>query len=798
MLRLRSLSFIAALGAVFMTTTVVRASLVPGRPPLTGATPNTYTMMGEAQFDCGTYRNSANTLKWQGAMDQRVQAEVKSGKLAVNTVPLNYVYNDVWIIENDGTLALSGTNAFDTNAQTHQYSPGGGNVMNIASITFTYDAVLGTTITPGDDGAVLVTLPFSFPFAGSSWTQLYVSGNGAVSFGAGINPNGFYDNADFFSTTPKITPFYLDLNSDGASGGSGTIAVKATGTTKYTVTWSAVREYGTAKLNTAQLVLYPSGIFTITYNGIASTTQTNGLPIIIGFHPGGNPTLQEISFSGGLPFASAPGTAVYEQYFSYTNPLVNEVALFKKFYQQFPDEFFQLNFFTNFTQTMGGFANELNIKNDVTGIGLGLFDGSSQYGSASVLESRCNMNRLSAWLQTDPTNRWFSKGNNFLTIMGQEAGHRWGAFLNFRDALNMTSNLILGRSDAHWSYYTDVDHSALEGGNWVNTGGNNYTCPTMIDYFSEIDEYTFGLRTPEEVKDFFLVSSVANNDVNARSVGTPLINATCSGQFVPVTVEDVIAEEGARTPTEPNEQHDLRQGFIFLLQAGTVPSQADLDKIAGFRSAWEDYFEKSCDGRLTCNTSLTTNYPVAAICGHVHDKLTTAIIPEFTATSLQRGFNQHVPDGGRYTFRYQKGAASGATEPVTIVFNSPGYYPDTLTTNLTYGTTTCGVDVFLTPIYTGTGDTPTATSLEPNHPNPFNPATTIAYTLASSGHTRLTVFDTAGRRVRTLVDGTESGGAHSVLFDGRDDNGRGLASGVYFYRLEAPGATKTRKMVLLK
>ena len=59
-------------------------------------------------------------------------------------------------------------------------------------------------------------------------------------------------------------------------------------------------------------------------------------------------------------------------------------------------EFFQLVFFPNFAQTMNGFANELNIKNDVTGIGLPIFDSSSQYGSNGVLESRCNMNRLAA------------------------------------------------------------------------------------------------------------------------------------------------------------------------------------------------------------------------------------------------------------------------------------------------------------------------------------------------------------------------------------------------------------------
>jgi hypothetical protein len=778
-----------AFGALLAAGTA-RAALKPGHLPLTSGQPESLAPAGETPFVCGTYKANENDHAWRRAIDLRVQAQAKAHQQPV-TPGLDYIYNNVWVIENDGTLALSGANFFDTDLQTHRYVPGGGGY-TISSIAFSYDAVQGSPIAPGDDGAVLVALPFSFSYGGSSWNSMYVGGNGVVAFGANPNPNGFYDSSDFYSPTPKIAALYLDLNP--TAGGAVNVKSEAT---KYTVTWNAVPEYGTAKQNTVQLVLYSNGTFTITYSFVASTTQNTGLPIIIGIHPGGAPSLQEISFSDDLPYVSAAGAAVYEQYYNYVSPLVNETALLNRFYQQFPDEFFQLVFFTNFNQTMSGFANELNINNDVTGIGLGIFDSSNQYGSNGVLESRCNMSSINAWPSANPAARQLGKGNNFLTIMGQEAGHRWGAFMNFQDAMSMTSNLILGRSDAHWSYYVDVDHSSLEGGNWVSTGGMNYTCPTNIDYFSEIDEYTFGLRTPAEVKDFFFISSPGNNDPAARSVGTPTINATASGAFVPVTVEDIQAVEGPRTPLEPAENKDLRQGFIFLVQTGTVPTQAQLDKVSGFRAAWEDYFEKSCDGRLTCNTSLTENFPVGVVCGHVHDRTTTAIIPEFTGSSLQRGFVQHVPDGGRYTFRYQKSAGGGTSEPVTIVFTSTGYEPETLAINLTYGTTVCH-EVYLTPIYTAAGDVPATTELLANHPNPFNPSTTIGYTLATSGRVRLTVFDTAGRRVRSLVDADESRGPHSVVFDGRDDAGSGLASGVYFYRLETGVVTRTRKMVLLK
>ena len=93
---------------------------------------------------------------------------------------------------------------------------------------------------------------------------------------------------------------------------------------------------------------------------------------------------------------------------------------------------------------------------------------------------------------------------------------------------------------------------------------------------------------------------------------------------------------------------------------------------------------------------------------------------------------------------------------------------------------------------------PTQFRLHQNYPNPFNPETTIRYDLAKPVEVRLTVFDVLGRAVRTLVAHKQAAGAHSAVWDGRDDLGRQLASGVYVYRLEAGDFTKSAKMLLLK
>ena len=84
------------------------------------------------------------------------------------------------------------------------------------------------------------------------------------------------------------------------------------------------------------------------------------------------------------------------------------------------------------------------------------------------------------------------------------------------------------------------------------------------------------------------------------------------------------------------------------------------------------------------------------------------------------------------------------------------------------------------------------------HPNPFNPTTTISFSLPSSGRTRLEIYDVSGRWSRTLVDKILPAGPHQVLWDGRGRAGERLNSGVYFCRITAGDLYTSRKMVLLR
>ncbi len=94
--------------------------------------------------------------------------------------------------------------------------------------------------------------------------------------------------------------------------------------------------------------------------------------------------------------------------------------------------------------------------------------------------------------------------------------------------------------------------------------------------------------------------------------------------------------------------------------------------------------------------------------------------------------------------------------------------------------------------------TPETFALASNHPNPFNPTTTLRFSLPQAGEAELSIYNLLGQRVATLVKGPQEAGPHALQWDGRDDAGRELASGVYFYRLQAGTQVETRKLLLLR
>ncbi|MDD5071291.1 MAG: T9SS type A sorting domain-containing protein [Patescibacteria group bacterium] len=103
-----------------------------------------------------------------------------------------------------------------------------------------------------------------------------------------------------------------------------------------------------------------------------------------------------------------------------------------------------------------------------------------------------------------------------------------------------------------------------------------------------------------------------------------------------------------------------------------------------------------------------------------------------------------------------------------------------------------------TPTSVETEETPQSINLRGNFPNPFNPSTTIEFTVSSDNPVALDIYSVAGQKVRTLVNGRLTVGVHSVVWDGRDETGLAVSSGIYLCRITAGNFTSVHKMTLAR
>ncbi len=154
---------------------------------------------------------------------------------------------------------------------------------------------------------------------------------------------------------------------------------------------------------------------------------------------------------------------------------------------------------------------------------------------------------------------------------------------------------------------------------------------------------------------------------------------------------------------------------------------------------------------------------------------------------------------------YSGTVGEGETDEITVFFNS-----ETLEWGSTYEceirvTDNLNRNVTVIPVTlhygTSNGENfviPAKTELAGNYPNPFNPTTTIKYALKQSEDVKLMIFNLKGQLVKTLCDEKQDAGYHTIIWNGKDKNGKTVSSGVYFYKLNAGKYTSTKKMILMK
>ena len=109
------------------------------------------------------------------------------------------------------------------------------------------------------------------------------------------------------------------------------------------------------------------------------------------------------------------------------------------------------------------------------------------------------------------------------------------------------------------------------------------------------------------------------------------------------------------------------------------------------------------------------------------------------------------------------------------------------------------VDFIYDPVGTDPNLIPLSTSLHGNYPNPFNPTTTISYSLLQEEMINISIYNVKGEKIITIIDEINPSGNHQVFWNGDDESGKVVSSGVYFYKMSAgSGHTSSKKMILLK
>jgi hypothetical protein len=443
-----------------------------------------------------------------------------------------------------------------------------------------------------DDDAKEVALPFAFPFYGRSYDHAFVNSDGNLTLVESDTASSERSVGRFLSGPPRIAPLFADL--DPSRGGA--VLTHADGDA-LTVTWCAVPEYGRVSAATVQATLQRDGVIEIHVS--SRTTARSG---VIGVSPGATTefALVDLSAEG----TTRGGAAALGEQFTDRSSL-DVVAAGRRFYQTHPDEFDNLVFFTDTALlTEDAFAYEALVANGIAGINQSTVNYSSEYGSAGQLQSVCNMDALSKY-PDDPFEKFLGE-NSTVSVLGQEIGHRWLAFLQFRDRLGRRSSALLGRDQAHWSFFFDSDGSVLEGNDITELGNGSFRTVAAVQRYSLLDQYAMGLVDETQVPPFFYVENPTNVVPSRSAASNPQVGVTFSGTRRNVTIDDVIAIHGRRTPSAADSPRVYRQAFVYIVSAGGTADPSAIQKLDRIRVAWDQFFSQATDSRMRAETRLLT------------------------------------------------------------------------------------------------------------------------------------------------------------------------------------------------
>lgn len=436
-----------------------------------------------------------------------------------------------------------------------------------------------TTIAPVDDDSKRLELPFRVKFYGEKHDEVFINSDGNLTFGSPDCASSERGLTRALNGPPRILPFFGDLDPAMTSGETG-VFVKVR-KKNVQITWNGVPQFGVNNSNTFQITVFKNGKINVAFGEVDSAGS------IVGVSPGSGSSVEFVDFSEDLPVS--PTELAIMELFSLSN-VVDRTGVVKTFLDHFRDIYDQVIIWTDFPATIGGFANATVIKNDAEGIGLGQFDFSAQVGSDGVVEGLVQMGELARY--PDNPNVSFLGTNSTMDIIGQEVGHRWLARTRVR-LDGVSSEEILGRDLAHWSFFMDTDESDMEGNDIMDLGGSTFETVGATSRFSALDQYLMGLIPPEEVGPQFFVRDPAST---RQPQSNPELGHRFTGTRVDFSVDDIIAEEGVRLPAAGEAPNSFKMAFVLVAADGQPARGESIEKLRRFANEWVRYFEAGTDG----------------------------------------------------------------------------------------------------------------------------------------------------------------------------------------------------------
>lgn len=494
---------------------------------------------------------------------------------------------EVAVIRDQGDL-LKKANPIDLQGKGLEFLPG-----YTASLIPQPVGPDGTLVRLGDDATLESPLPFAFPFFGAAYDKVFINSDGNLTFTRGDASSTDRDLARLVSGPPRIAPLLADL--DPSAGGSVTTTARAD---VFIVKWTNVPQFGVPDKNTFQVSLFPNGRIVFAYDPVnLSPSLSEG---VVGISAGGG--AEGLSIVDLTATAATAFTTSIAESFSLEND-ISLTAIARALYSAYSDDFNQIVVYTNRTyipRSQSAFAYQSIVRNEVGGIGTAIGNGSAAYGSGGKLESIVMMDRYEKYSE-NPTERVLREETS-LSVLAHEVGHRWLTRVRYNDGTATNSDL-LGRQQAHWSFYVHSAGSHDEGNDIQDLGGGAFRTGPSSQRYGPLDQYLMGIRMPEEVPPLFVIKNPVH-DGEQSAERAPQSNVDIKGTRKDVPLAQIIAALGERTPPARSAgAAPWRIAFVYVTDGGS-DDPVGIARINTIRAQFEGFFQNSTEGRWSVETRL--------------------------------------------------------------------------------------------------------------------------------------------------------------------------------------------------